>query len=163
MKLVTLHLVYFLFKWGLIRGWGRQAQGEWAGSCHTITWSNLVSHGDTGGHLHLCCFQCLTIMNIAVMNHNTYIFIFSRHSSLGKINSQYLSLKSQIRKIINHSPFLLNLPWLRLYWIQTKYWCMCFFLWTERKVENKKLCRSIFRKEAYAFSANQFLDRNTSA
>ena len=40
---------------------------------------------------------------------------------------------------------------------------MFFSLRTEKKVENEKLCRSIFRKKAYAFSTKQFLDRNTSA
>ena len=75
-KVVTSHLVHFLFKWDIFRGWGRQTQGGWAGSHHRITLSNLVLRGDTGGHLHLCCFQLLTTMNIAVMNNNIYIYLF---------------------------------------------------------------------------------------
>ena len=75
MKVVTSHLVHFLFKWDIFRGWGRQSQGGRAGSHHRITLPNLVSHGDTGGHLHLCCFQLLTTMNIAVMNNNIYLYL----------------------------------------------------------------------------------------
>ena len=35
---------------------------------HTITFSILVSHSLTGGHLHLRCFQFLAIINAAVIN-----------------------------------------------------------------------------------------------